>query len=133
MYSQNILVEDNIVYIYDLNYSFSSTTGSDGQKIKYPSGWYTTSGSDGRKYVEIKEVNGGIAFVYTNAEISIPNNTLSFCICNNTFNYRIIFIKTFFCTNSLFCKIYSCAIFNPLREKPEDAKTCRVFLSTSKK
>ena len=119
-HSQNIVVEDNIIYIYGLNYSFSNSTGSDGVQISYPTSWCTTSGSDGRKvaypcswcttsgsdgrkvaypcswcttsgsdgrkvtypcswytksnngrkYVEIKEVSGGVAIVYPNTEIS---------------------------------------------------------------
>jgi hypothetical protein len=45
-----IVVKDNVVYLLNFNYSFTSSTGSDGVKISYPySGWTTSTGSDGRK------------------------------------------------------------------------------------
>ena len=82
-----IAVKDNVVYLLNFNYSFTSSTGSDGVKISYPySGWTTSTGSDGRKiaypyswsisslngrkYAEIKEVDGGLVIVYQRAEIA---------------------------------------------------------------
>lgn len=47
-YSQNIVIENDIVYIYGMDYSLVNTTGSDGFQITYPIDWCTTSGSDGR-------------------------------------------------------------------------------------
>jgi len=46
-----VIVEKNIVYLLKFDYSFTTTTGSDGVKISYPYGWNTSTGSDGRKIV----------------------------------------------------------------------------------
>lgn len=44
-----IVIRDHIVYLYNLNYSFASRTGSDGVKVSYPNpGWRTIEGNDGR-------------------------------------------------------------------------------------
>ena len=44
-----VVIEENVVYLLNFDYSFTTTTGSDGVKISYPYGWNTSTGSDGRK------------------------------------------------------------------------------------
>ena len=55
-----------IAYPYS---GWTTSTGSDGRKIAYPYSW-SVSSSNGRKYAEIMEVDGGLAIVYQRAEIA---------------------------------------------------------------